>query len=204
MLLCAFIALACQLSITAPGSEATESAEATSPVIRPLTEADERLVSDSFLRETDLPAGWFQDYFGVEASDGGITYSKDFRATDKLELMHVVVTQQIIPYENESAAEEAYAGKWVKSVPSVDMGRPPSEIDFASIADEFAIGCLYSTTALQPENFCGAVARYGRLISILTAKTWDEDDAEQWFTWADFERALKAMDHRALDAQGIK
>jgi hypothetical protein len=124
MLLCAFIALACQLSITAPGSEATESAEATSPVIRPLTEADERLVSDSFLRETDLPAGWFQDYFGVEASDGGITYSKDFRATDKLELMHVVVTHQIVLYENEPEAKEAYGGRWEEWEPSVPRFGP--------------------------------------------------------------------------------
>ena len=202
-LLCAFVALACKLSISAPSSESTESAEATSPAITPLKEADE-LVFNSFLQQTDLPAGWFQDYFGVDASEGDIVYSKDFRATDKLELDYIVVTHQIVLYENDLEAKKAYTGKWKESVGSVVMGRPPSEIAFASMADEFAIGCLYSSTALQPENFCGAVARYGRLISILYTKTWDEDDAEQWFTWEDFERALKAMDRRALDAQGIK
>jgi hypothetical protein len=92
--------------------------------------------------------------------------------------------------------------KWVKSLAAVDMGQTPTEIHFQSKADAFDIGCLYSTSDLQPENFCGVVARYGQLILILYAKTWDVDDAEQWFTWGDFEQTLKAMDRRALEAAG--
>jgi hypothetical protein len=202
--LCAFIALACQVSISLPGSESTESTEATAPAITPLSEADEQLVLNAFLHERDLPEGWYLDYFGIDASDGNPVYAIAFRVAHKLELDYIFVAQEIVLYENESEAKEAYTGKWNKSVGSVAMGQPPSEIAFVSRADEFAVGCLYSTTALQPENFCGAVARYGRLISILTTKTWDEDDAEQWFTWADFEGVLKAMDRRALEAQGIK
>jgi hypothetical protein len=49
-------------------------------------------------------------------------------------------------------------------------------------------------------NTLSFVARYDRLISVLTAKTWDEDDEEQWFTWADLERVLEEMDRRALEA----
>jgi hypothetical protein len=202
VLLFAFLALACQLSVTAPGSESTDSAEVISSMKTPPNETDKELVLNSFLQETDLPAGWFQDYYGVDLVEGDTVYAVSFRKTDDPDLDYIFVAQEIILYDSELQAEYAFGEKWKESEPSLVIGQPPAEIDFKSKADEFSIGCLYSTTALQPENFCSSVARYDRLISILYTKTWDEDDEEQWFTWADFERTLEAMDRRALDAQG--
>jgi hypothetical protein len=181
MVLCMLIMTACQR-----------------PAVMSSDEQDEQRIHDSFLHASDLPTGWYRDYFGTDEEEGDLVYEIAFRVTDQPGLEYIVVSQAIIPYEDADQAGKAFE-KWAK--PAL-WGKVPVEISFQSQADEFEIGCLYSTTEIQPENFCTAVARYDRLISVLMVKTWDEDDKEQWFTWADFERALEAMDRQALEAAG--
>lgn len=166
---------------------------------------DLQRINDSFLTSDDVPEGWFLDYYSRKLREGVTVHYIQFRpdeVKDQPELDFIFVAQEIAVYARETEAKAAYQEKWKRTMPCIVMGQKPSEINFQSGADEFEIGCLYSTLVTQPENFCEAVARYDRLILHLILKTWDEDDKEQWFTWADFERVLEAMDRRALEAAG--
>jgi hypothetical protein len=197
----ALVALACQVSVGVPGQTASATPGAGSAASSALSEADEEIVMNAFLKESDLPSGWYLDYFVVETIDGDLVYASEFRTTDEPGLEFIFVGQDIILFENEFQAEERYQEKYIKHA-TANSRRQPKEIHFESKADEFSIGCNYSNIDIQPENFCGAVGRYGRLVSVLIAKTWDEDDEEHWFTWAGFQRALEAMDRRALETLG--
>jgi hypothetical protein len=197
-LLCVFIAVACQ------GSKGTQEKNLPTTIptsgqleVSSLNDSPEERILHSFLVESDLPLGWFRSYFGREEVEGKTEYGVDFKVSDQPELDHIVVTQVLSAYADEAQATEAFQKRWSNRM---SLGQAPREIDFESRADDFAISCLYSTIAMQPYNFCTAVARYDRLISVLMTKTWDQDDEEQWFTWEDFEKVLTAMDRRALEA----
>jgi hypothetical protein len=200
-MLWALVTFACQVSVGIPGQTAPETSGAGSPASSALSEADEEIVMNAFLKESDLPSGWYRDYFNVKVVEGDLVYVAGFRVTDEPGLDYIFVGQDIILFENEPQAEKRYRESYIKYA-TANSAVQPKEIRFQSEADEFSVGCNYSNIDIQPENFCGAVGRYGRLVSVLYTKTWDEDDEEQWFTWGDFQRALEAMDRRALEALG--
>lgn len=194
--LCTLItAVACQSAERLP----TRNRPEMSPTYNP----DEQRILSSFLIVPELPEGWFRDYFDTEVIEGDTVYVEILRpmeVIDQPQLDYIFVSQEIILYANEAQARESYQ-KWLQ--PRLELEKQvPTEINFHSRADESRVGCSYGITDTDPENVCTAIARYDRLVSLLVVKVWDEDDEEQWFTWADFERVLEAMDRRALEAAG--
>jgi hypothetical protein len=193
---CIFATSACERSEMSP----TSNRLATPPTYNP----DEQRILSSFLIVPDLPEGWFRDYFDTEVIEEGDTVYvevlRPIEVIDQPQLDYIFVSQEIVLYENESQAKEGYQEQ-LQPMLALEP-EAPVDINFQSLADESRVGCAYSTIDIQPENVCTAVARYDRLISILTAKVWDKDDEDQWFTWTDLERVLNAMDRRALEAAG--
>jgi len=167
------------------------------PVAAPTDHTDEQRIHRSFLLDADLPAGWFRAHFETIEVEKDTIYSVVFLARDQPGLENL--THQIVLYPDEIQAQTAFRGEWIQSRQNIHYRETIPETSFQSRADEFKIGCLYDTSELWSQNLCIGVARYDRLISILTAIVYDE---EQWFTWADFERVLEAMDRRALEAAG--
>jgi len=167
------------------------------PVMSPADQLDEQRIHRSFLIDADLPTGWFRAHFETIEVEKDTVYSVVFLARDQPGLENL--THQIILYPDEIRAQTAYRSKWTPFGKKILYKEAIPEIDFQSRADEFRIGCLYDTSELWSQNLCIGVARYERLISILTAIVYDE---EKWFGWADLERTLEAMDRRALEAAG--
>ena len=157
---------------------------------------DERRISNSFLLATDLPAGWFRGRYDTLEEQGETIHLVVFAAHDQPGLENIA--HQLILYPDETQALEVFQRSKILGQESTYDETLP-EINVQSRADGFRIECLNVPAPAPPQKFCVAVARYDRLISVLT--TYVHDD-EQWFSWIDLERLLTAMDRRALDARG--
>jgi hypothetical protein len=106
VLLCAFLLVACRISVPTPTSDSSEAAETNSPEKQIPNKADVEWVLNALLLESDLPEGWFQNYFGVDEEKGDTVYTVGFYATDKPGHEYINVTQRGILYENEVRAKK--------------------------------------------------------------------------------------------------
>ena len=67
----------------------------------------------------------------------------------------------------------------------------PEHLNYESmVAEQFRIGCIAVKIEGVPAHSCKVIGQYEDMISILYANIFED----QWFTWQDMERVLRAID----------
>lgn len=154
------------------------------------------LIDDVMLQLEDLPPGWYrkEGSVRVEYVPGGEGRYFWFNSISAQDLLWVHVSEKVLIYEGQGAAEEGYQEQKNKYFPPRATGwREIERLAFPHHADEIKVACLEGYINGIHHYTCGAVGRYERVVIVVLGNVFDD----QWLSMAEFREVLEAADRRA-------
>jgi hypothetical protein len=161
---------------------------------------DDQRVFDARLRETDLPAPWFDGHGSPQITivDGKEELFYFFHHNRVPDLLHVMIGENLTLYANEEEAHEGYVLKLGEGSPSLatDWQENPPALQFVHHADELESRCIEGSVDGHHHYACRMLCRYGRLVIGVLGNVYED----QWLTMEEFRQVLIAADERATAA----
>lgn len=141
---------------------------------------------------SDFPQGWRRVNSRVENAEGVQKRVWFYAGPPDTEKHAVLVSHHIGVYIDSDAAQNAYPSVVTEEFPTARWTSPARWSYQSPVADQFQIKCMQVQVGGVPTSSCRVIGQYGDMISVLYANVFED----QWFTWEDMERVLKAIDER--------
>jgi hypothetical protein len=155
--------------------------------------------SAGFMTPADLPAGWSHRRDADRNNLGGVGRLVIYFGDDPDRQPLVRVNQTIVIYAGEAEAKAAFQTEAEQEFPpkyANDWKRPP-ELRAPRQADAAELRCLPLSVNDQPAQMCVLLARYGDMLTVLSAPIFED----RWITMPQFAQLVDRIDEHMQSAR---